>query len=289
MPIVGFIDIPNITDKNICDVHYEIKNIVIKPNSAEEHSIYIEFEFEVFGMIYEKKQINLIQDLYSPETNLEFVQKRAIICEELIEKTSDFTINSTQKITELEEGKILDVETDIILSNTKISNSKIYYTGELKLNFIYEKSKTVNSKNVRIPFETSEENVLGTDKINVETEFSIKNADFSLVQKGETNCKVEISTSTKINKNIVINLIDNIEAVEEEEKTNNYNSLILYIVVPGDSLWEIAKKFNSTVDEIAIVNEIKDINNLSVGQKIYIPKYNIIKKEGNINKATVSI
>src|SRR5699024_8148639 len=42
IPVVGFIDIPNVTENNICDVNYEIKNLVIKPNSMEEHSIYIE-------------------------------------------------------------------------------------------------------------------------------------------------------------------------------------------------------------------------------------------------------
>ena len=36
-PLVGFIDIPNVAEGNICDVNYQIKNVVIKPNSQEEH------------------------------------------------------------------------------------------------------------------------------------------------------------------------------------------------------------------------------------------------------------
>ena len=32
IPIMGFIDIPNISDKEICDTDYEIRNINIKPN-----------------------------------------------------------------------------------------------------------------------------------------------------------------------------------------------------------------------------------------------------------------
>ena len=76
IPVVGFIDIPNVTEENICDVQYEIKNILIKPNTAEEHSIYVEIEIGVTATVYEEKQINLIQDLYSPCENLEFNKKK---------------------------------------------------------------------------------------------------------------------------------------------------------------------------------------------------------------------
>ena len=47
VPLVGFIDMPNIKKKNICETTYTIKNIIIKPNSVEEHSIYIEMEVEI--------------------------------------------------------------------------------------------------------------------------------------------------------------------------------------------------------------------------------------------------
>ena len=66
IPVVGFIDIPNVTEENISNVEYEIKNIIIKPNSIEEHSIYVEIEIEVSAEVYEDRQIQLIQDLYSP-------------------------------------------------------------------------------------------------------------------------------------------------------------------------------------------------------------------------------
>ena len=66
IPTVGFIDIQDISEENICDVNYEIKNIIVKPNNQEEHSIYVEIEMDVTCDTYEEKQINLIKDMYSP-------------------------------------------------------------------------------------------------------------------------------------------------------------------------------------------------------------------------------
>ena len=72
IPVVGFIDIPNVMDENTCDINYEIKNVIIKPNSQEEHSICVEVEIEVTCSVYEEKNLNLIQDMYSPCENIEF-------------------------------------------------------------------------------------------------------------------------------------------------------------------------------------------------------------------------
>ena len=287
IPIVGFIDIQNITEENICDINYEIKNMIIRPNSAEEHSIYIEFEIEVTCMAYEKKQISLIQDLYSPQMNLEFTLKKISSPSDRIEKNTEFTLNTTEKIPELDEGNIIDIETIANISNTQITNTKIMYTGEVGLNFIFVNSNVVNSKLVKIPFETSVENSLGADKIDVETDISVENTDFNVKANGEVDCKIDMEITTKTNKNVMMNLIDDIEVVEDDNEENNqdYNSLILYIVKPGDTLWKIAKRFNSTVDEISRMNGIEEPEKISIGQKIYIPKFNYIRNERNASES----
>ena len=48
IPLIGFIDMIGVSEDNICDVKYKLKNVLIKPNSAEEHSIYVEIELEIF-------------------------------------------------------------------------------------------------------------------------------------------------------------------------------------------------------------------------------------------------
>ena len=70
LPIMGFIDIQNVSDDNICDANFSLKNLIIKPNNVEEHSIYIESEIEINCEVYENKEVDLIEDLYSPSINL---------------------------------------------------------------------------------------------------------------------------------------------------------------------------------------------------------------------------
>ena len=45
----------------------------------------------------------------------------------------------------------------------------------------------------------------------------------------------------------------------------------VYIVKKGDSLYQIAKKYNTTVEEIKKLNNLKS-NLLSINQELYIPR-----------------
>lgn len=45
---------------------------------------------------------------------------------------------------------------------------------------------------------------------------------------------------------------------------------ILYTVRPGDSLWSIAEKFDTTVSDIARYNGISDLNLIFPGQRLRI-------------------
>ena len=72
-------------------------------------------------------------------------------------------------------------------------------------------------------------------------------------------------------KNEKINVIDNID-IEEKRNCNQY-SMVIYFVKPKDTLWEIAKKFDSTIEEIAKVNEIEDIDMITPGMQLFIPRY----------------
>lgn len=279
IPVVGFIDIQNISENNICDVNYEIKSIIIRPNPAEEHSIYIELEIEQSCMAFEKKQINIIQDLYSPTCNLEFSQKRIASNTDKSEGTKQFTIKEKVQIPDIEEQSILDVEVSPNLANTSITSSKITYSGEVNLNFIFEKDGRLNSRNAKMPFEFSMDNVDAVDSINVDTDIIIENSTFNIQSKGIAECEIKMDFYTRISKNVNMNVIDNIEITENEDNEQDYDSLILYITRPGDTLWKIAKRFNSTVEQISKMNGIEDENKIDICKKIYIPKFNSVKKE----------
>ena len=119
IPIMGFLDIENISDENVCDVQYEIKNMVIKPNGMQEHSIYVEIEVEITLSAYETKEINIIKDMYSPSRNFKFEQKTVKVMQNKINYHDLYSIREKQ-ITDIVNEKIYDADVFLDIENIKI-------------------------------------------------------------------------------------------------------------------------------------------------------------------------
>ena len=272
IPVVGFIDIPNVSEDNICDVNYEIKNIIIKPNAQEEHSIYVEMEIEVKCYVYENKQINLIQDLYSPNEKLEFDNKQISAIIDKQNKIDVKQIRENVNFQDVDGLKLIDVDVSAsILNETKI-NSKILYEAELNMKFLFENSKSqIIVKEAKIPFEYTLENLQNGESLNTDNVIDIKNQDFILQDGGNVDCNIDLKIATNMYRTANINTIDNIQ--ENGDREEQDYSIVIYVVKKGDTLWNIAKQFGSTVESIAKVNDIENANQIMPGQKLFIPRF----------------
>lgn len=279
IPVVGFIDLQNISEENICDVNFDIANMIVRPNGPEEHSIYVELEIGANCKAFEKKQLNLLQDLYSPTLDLNFNQRKVSTMTSKVSRVKDFTVTNSINIDRITNENILDVEVRSTINKEQVTVSKILYEGELEVNFIFEDGNNINSKVAKIPFDYSVENELEDEKINVNTRAIINNTNFNF-EGSSIKANIDMQFNIEASKNANINIIENIQLQENRQSNGeDYDSLILYIVQEGDTLWKIAKRFRSTIDDIVRTNGIEDPNKISIGQKIYIPKFRYMRRE----------
>lgn len=278
IPVVGFIDIQDVTEENLCDVNYEIRNIVIKPNSQEEHSIYVEIEIQAKCSVYEIKQINLIQDMYSPTENLNFETKQILTMTEKQSVKNIKQIREKINLNDVENESLIDVDVEPNIINENKINTKILYEGEMNLRFIFVNQRMqIDIKETKIPFEYTVENLQNGESLNTNNCLEIKSKDFIIQDGGDINCNIDMETNTNMYRTANINMIDSIQ--EEGEREEQDYSIMMYIVKKGDTLWKIAKEFGSTIDGIARVNGIEDKNLIFPGQKLFIPKYTRITEK----------
>ena len=273
IPIMGFVDIPNVSEENVCDTRYSVKNIVVKPNNNETRGIYVEAQIELSCFAYERKEMNIIQDLYSPCRDVRFSQKQvnAMIGKENIRNVTQ--INEQVQIPEIMGHRLFDVEVCPRITNENRMIDKIVYDGSLELKFIFEaeNSAMIDMKRIELPFNSTVE-VKGVNRqSNISTSISVLSQDFIIGQNGSIECRINLEIETNASRTESLNIIDDLN-VEENNECKNY-SMVIYFVKQGDTLWEIAKKFKSTVEDIVAVNEIEDPNRIRIGEQLSIPKY----------------
>lgn len=272
IPVMSFIDIENVTEDDLYNTGYEIKNIVIKPNNVEEHSIYVEVELEVSCEVYKNQELNLIQDLYSPRTNLLFTQKQINVMEKRENRSSTYNIREKQLIPEIGGNKIHDAEVEININKQTILNDRILFEGEANLNYIFNEGSEINTKKTVIPFNFNMDFEGVNTNSNIETNAEVVSKEFVIMSAGEIEVKLDINFNVTATNTVGINIIDDI--TEEENRGDNTCSLVIYYAKEGDTIWKIAKAFKSTVDEIVRINGIENENKLNIGQQLFIPRYN---------------
>lgn len=95
-----------------------------------------------------------------------------------------------------------------------------------------------------------------------------------IVKSGDSLYKIANIYNTTVSEIMTLNNLKNTNlSIGQELKIPNNSSsesLTTYIVKSGDSLWSIARRFNTSVDEIVKINNLKN-DLLSIGQILLIP------------------
>ncbi len=258
IPVMGFIDMPNISEDNVCDIDYSLSNMVIKPNQASEHSIYIEAEVSLSAKVYENRNIDIIQDLYCPTNDLKFKKKEV---KTMLDKNNiKETCNIRQKVSVPEIGshQLYNVDLRTVINNTNIMNNKVMYEGEIELNFVFgsDNISGIDTKMQKIPFDFTVEidNLKKDNKLSTNIEVTMQ--DFILIGDGNIDTKIDLLFDIGMYNTANINVID--EITSEDNIKNNPYSMTIYFVKKEDTLWNIAKRFKSTKEDIMRINEIDD-------------------------------
>ena len=97
------------------------------------------------------------------------------------------------------------------------------------------------------------------------------NQDFIIQNGGEIATNIDMLMDIDSYQDTRLSVMDEIQS-DGEREAQDY-SIILYIVKKGDTLWNIAKEFGSTIDDIVRANGIEDPNVIMPGQKLFIPRY----------------
>ncbi len=269
IPIMGFVDIQNVAENSECEVQNNLVNLVVKPNSREEHSISIEAEIEIVCFAYETKEIDIIEDVYSITKDISFTKTEINAVTERNRIGDIYTLQENIRMPEL-EGNVLDIQINPSITNTQVRNSKIIYEGNLNLEILFEQNNGINLRTVDLPFNFDVSSNKIEEKSSIETMLEIKQNDF-IVKDGTIGITIGIKFNISEQKNKVLNMIKEVN-MEEETNCNTY-SMVIYFVKPNDTLWKIAKMFKSTIEDIVKINNIEDVNKIKIGQQLYIPRF----------------
>lgn len=261
IPVMNFIDMEKVTDEDVCNTDYKVRNMLFKPNSKEMKSISCQIDFEVGCEVYKQKTIDIVQDMYGINKNITFNQKTIEV---------QTNINSTREIVNVSENILVedirsvhDVDCRANIINKTPSGNSTNYEGEVCADIYFETGNNLSVKKAKIPFMVK----LDCDTDDIEINFLKKH--FKLNNE-DVMCDIDMEIKPNSADYRTINIIEDIQ--EEDYTDDSGYAMIVYFVKDGDTIWNIARDFRVTMDSIIKANNLQDDRKINVGEKLYIMK-----------------
>lgn len=267
VPFSGMIEFENINEESRFDIKYNLKNLEITKNE-EGKMLNVSAEILADAIMYEEKEIAYINDFYSTTKDLKYSTEEVAVIKskEDIEKN----INIKETLGQIEgNNKVVAASVEKEYITNKISGGNAYLSGNLKVNVLIENTDTGTLENKTYELPIDETIALGKEVDEKYVDVSINvNKESVTIYSGNIDANIGLNVIITISNIDKVVLVGDIEELPIDE--NNFTSMYMYIVKKGDTLWNVAKKYKTSVSKIANINNITDENKLSIGQKILI-------------------
>lgn len=262
------------TDLRVDAIECDIK----EDDLGENRIVDIEALIKSNTKVMYKEEIDIIEDAYSPS---EFMRMNKKDYELNVMHGHSNIQNIVKASIELGDrpraSKIIMCCGKVCITDKKLVEDKIIVDGVLNAEVLYktfDEEKYVYTVTEEIPFNSAIE-VPGC-KIDMQciAKASLENMEAS-IEIDTIAIKAVVEIYGRVNYTTHKEFLVNMEPVEGELPSKKA-SLIIYVVQHGDTIWKIAKKYYTTIDDLTRVNTMENPDAIKVGDKLIIPGRAII-------------
>lgn len=279
LPFSGELELAEAVEEMIPVISVRLlhKEMEAKPDyDGEMREIEVDAVLELDMKLYEEQKIDLLSDLYS--TNRELVLQTGEACFDQILAKNMSKCKVSEKMKIDGSDRILQIchsEGNVKIDEVEQKEDGIVVDGVLEVQLLYltaDDDEPVKSSTEVVPFHYMVD-VKGIDQKSVYQMTSGLEQLTAVMLSGDmVEIKAVISLDVLVLQPVREPVI--ISAVVEPmdmQKIQQMPGIVGYIVQQGDSLWKIAKKFHTTVDNVMMTNALTDAS-IKPGDRLILVK-----------------
>ncbi|MEF9840373.1 MAG: DUF3794 domain-containing protein, partial [Lachnospiraceae bacterium] len=259
----------------------EDSSIDIRPDEDGEMRILgIEGTLELRIQIYEEEMLEVLEDAYSLEEQCKLEKKEGVYEELLLRNQSKCKISEQLSLPEVKDDILQICHSNGLVQVERMDmvEEGIQIEGILHISFLYIKSNDevpFATWKGMIPFSYLVEGSHNGKEVSFDIDSSLEQLSVSMAGSEEVEIKAILAFNSFLRTPVLVPIITNVEfaplVIEEMSKRPG---IIAYTVKEGDTLWDLAKNYSTTVEGMKEMNRISE-DNLKQGDKILIFKENM--------------
>lgn len=251
--------IPNI------EVSVMHQGIEVKPDAdGEERLLMVDVVLELDMKLYREEEHDLILDVYTPLKDCVPHGRPEALESLLIRNFSKCRLSDRVEVKET-QGKILQIchsQGRVKIDKTKVVDNGIQVDGIVHMKVLYiigNDDMPFYSMEAMIPFTHVVEARGITEDCIYYLRADLEQLSTTMVDSNEIEVKATVSLNALVLRREEEMVIDRVEEQPlDMKKIQGMPGITVYMVKPKDTLWDIAKRFYTTVEEIRSLNELTE-------------------------------
>ncbi len=260
MPISQIIEIDGINENSVSSLRLSITSCEAVPkvdSSGETRLIDLNARISAFMTAFDETPLELITDAYSTDYDLKTANKSI----EILNINDSINTSFTNKVVFESIGVSIDCVQAVWCSDIKYSFSSkddlCAVNGTYQATVLYKDSDNqISMIQKPVDFDFSVKLKEKTDRVICHGSVQLLACSCAVTGDSRFELKTEMLVSGVVLSSSTHKYINSIEITSEGLKTNRGCALTLYFCDKGESVWNIARKYNTTVDAIMNENEM---------------------------------
>lgn len=261
LPISQIIDLEGVADDCVCDVHFEVLSSQIQPRSdsgGEYRLLGCDLRMCAVAAAYRETQVPLVEDAYSTQYEMD-TESRLMTLEQVLEVLAENGVYKTRcdlpeepitAVTDLwcetgipiagigEEGLTVTVPVIVCVLAADQEGEPVYFERSVEMNSIR-------------PFKMPDGEVRCSPKI------AVTGIGYTLGSSGQMELRMEYRLEGAVCCVRQERAMCRMEMDEERPVTRENNAaLTIYYAQKAENLWDIARRYRTSVDAIREENEM---------------------------------
>ena len=277
IPVSGKLSMHGGSENSFPDIYVEVseKNVTIKQDeNGELRLLDLEVLLDIDVKLYGEEDCEILVDAYSPSRSLK-LEKEKMICENIVLKNNmQCRVEDTKSLLDRDVLQLLNSTGTAYIENVTEDSDGVILEGGIIADLLYLRTfedESVGFVRHKIPFSQRIDGIKHLSGYN----FNCKEQGVKIngvLMNGEVNIKaivdIDIMVTQTKEEDCVVKVVD---GEPDYKRMRELPGITGYITGEEDSLWEIAKRYGTTVGKIMETNNLVT-EEIKPGMKILVVK-----------------
>ncbi len=267
MSFSQIMEVPGAGENSRCGVSVVLTDLSLERDGASEYEVTVELLAQ--AVVHEHRSLTLLNDLYSTVWNTEPVRQPVGLHHILDESTRPVPVRELVETTTPVRG-IVQYWGDLGEVHTQTEGGQLELTAQVHLTAIYMDDAQQPQSIHKVLSVTHRGEVSEGGRCQLDC--SAPRELFLSPAAGGIEVRFSLDIHSVSCLDQQISMISAAELAEERSKGEEHQpSVILRMAAPGEELWDIAKAYATTREDISTANELED-GVLPTGKMLLIPR-----------------